>query len=101
MKNRYFKNVVSLKLDKSRCVGCRRCLEVCPHLVFELFEGQSQIRDKDACMECGACAMNCPTDAITVKTGVGCASAILKSIFTGSEPSCDCDSGHESDSSCC
>lgn len=101
MKNRYFKNVVSLKLEKSRCVGCRRCLEVCPHLVFELVEGQSQIRDKDACMECGACAMNCPTDAIAVKTGVGCASAILKSIFTGAEPSCDCDGGHESDSSCC
>jgi hypothetical protein len=36
-----------------------------------------------------------------VKTGVGCASAILKSIFTGAEPSCECDNSHESDSSCC
>jgi len=31
----------------------------------------------DTCMECGACARNCPTEAITVRAGVGCATAVF------------------------
>jgi ferredoxin len=33
--------------------------------------------DLDACMECGACAKNCPTAAIRVDAGVGCASGLI------------------------
>ncbi|MBW2428943.1 MAG: 4Fe-4S binding protein, partial [Deltaproteobacteria bacterium] len=36
------------------------------------------IRDLDGCMECGACAQNCPTNAIRVTPGVGCASYIIQ-----------------------
>jgi hypothetical protein len=39
-------------------------------------------------MECGACAMNCPFEAIEVEEGVGCAAAIIIGFFTGKEPSC-------------
>ena len=28
-------------------------------------------------MECGACALNCPQEAIEVNAGVGCAAAII------------------------
>ncbi|MFQ6038100.1 MAG: 4Fe-4S binding protein, partial [Candidatus Aminicenantales bacterium] len=30
-------------------------------------------------MECGACARNCPSGAISVRAGVGCAYALLMS----------------------
>ncbi len=40
-------------------------------------------------MECGACARNCPVDAIRVRAGVGCATAVIYGLLTGKE-SCDC-----------
>lgn len=67
----YLKNVATLKLDQARCIGCERCLEVCPHDVLEMKEGLAFIRNRDACMECGACAKNCPVEAIQVQSGVG------------------------------
>jgi NAD-dependent dihydropyrimidine dehydrogenase PreA subunit len=75
---RYLRNVTTLQLDDAACVGCNRCLEVCPHQVFALRDRKAALIDVDACMECGACARNCPTAAITVDAGVGCASGIIK-----------------------
>lgn len=73
----YLKNVATLRLDREACVGCGRCLEVCPHQVFDLAERKAFIREKDDCMECGACALNCPVKAISVDAGVGCASGMI------------------------
>jgi len=53
--------------------------EVCPHAVFGVQNGRVTLQDRDACMECGACAKNCPTSAIQVRAGVGCAYAVLAS----------------------
>lgn len=74
---RYLKNATTLELRQSVCIGCGRCLEVCPHQVFALADRKVFIRDRDACMECGACALNCPVKAITVDAGVGCASGLI------------------------
>lgn len=87
---RYLRNVVTLRLNVSKCTGCGMCREVCPHNVFSLENDKSKIRDKDACIECGACAKNCPCDAISVKKGTGCAIAIINGIVRGTEPCCDC-----------
>lgn len=65
------KNVATLKLDRDKCVGCGRCLDVCPHSVFRIESGKAEIADLDACMECGGCARNCPVNALEVKKGVG------------------------------
>jgi NAD-dependent dihydropyrimidine dehydrogenase PreA subunit len=88
-RHRYLKDVVTLKLDPQHCTGCRRCTQVCPHAVFEIRERKAVILDRDACMECGACAKNCAAQAITVKPGVGCAGAIIMGALTGNQPSCD------------
>lgn len=66
------------------------CVNVCPHEVFIIKNGKAQIVDKDRCMECGACAKNCPASAIEVKKGVGCAQAIIVGKLAGSEPNCGC-----------
>jgi len=74
---RYLKDVVTLALDQPTCIGCGRCVEVCPHKVFVVDSMKAVLADKDACMECGACARNCPVNAITVEAGVGCATGIV------------------------
>jgi NAD-dependent dihydropyrimidine dehydrogenase PreA subunit len=90
---RYLENVVTLKLDADKCTGCRMCTMVCPHEVFAIKDRRATIADLNACMECGACASNCPEGAITVKAGVGCASGVIKGLLLGTEPTCDCSSG--------
>jgi NAD-dependent dihydropyrimidine dehydrogenase PreA subunit len=89
----YLPDVVTLELDTEKCNGCRMCMIVCPHAVFEMANKKAVIRHKDYCMECGACAKNCPEGAIMVKSGVGCAAGIINGLLRGTEPTCDCDSG--------
>lgn len=67
----YLKNVVTLKLNTEKCIGCETCTQVCPHQVFQMKGKKASIVNKEACMECGACAKNCPTSAIDVHSGVG------------------------------
>lgn len=74
---KYLKEVSTLKLDRDGCIGCNRCVEVCPHGVFALVEERAKIIEHNACMECGACARNCPVDTVTVDAGVGCASGLI------------------------
>jgi len=90
---RYLKDVATLSLDRTTCVGCGMCVTVCPHRIFGLRDQKAEITDFDACMECGACAKNCPVDAINVTPGVGCASYIMTvwlSRLTGRPVTSDC-----------
>lgn len=78
---RYLEGVATLELDQSLCIGCGRCVEVCPHQVFRMIGKQVAMADRDACMECGACALNCPVSAIKVDSGVGCATGLINEWF--------------------
>lgn len=85
---RYLSDVVTLALDQQKCNGCRMCVTVCPHEVFAIVDKRASIVDRDACMECGACAQNCEHGAITVSAGVGCAAAVIFGAFKGGGASC-------------
>ncbi|OPX43905.1 ferredoxin-2 [Ruminiclostridium hungatei] len=89
MRYKYLKNVTTLCLSAEKCICCGRCTEVCPHGVFGIHDKKARIKDKDWCMGCGACAINCPVKAIDVDVGVGCAAAVIIGWLTRSEPSCD------------
>ncbi len=93
MKLRYLKNVVTLELNQSKCNGCGLCTEVCPQQVFTLNEKVSSITDRDACLECGACARNCAPGAISVRAGVGCAYAVLMDKYNIKSRCCNDDCG--------
>ncbi len=99
----YLKNVVTLKLDIDKCIGCGMCEIVCPHTVFEIKDKKAKIIDRDKCMECGACVKNCPVRAIKVRAGVGCAYGIIMGALMGTEPTCGCNCSDSKDkkSSCC
>ncbi len=89
---RYLLNGHSLTLDPALCNGCGRCEEVCPHAVFAVRNRKAAIVDRDACMECGACRMNCALNAISVSAGVGCAAAVISAMRRGdaSDAACSC-----------
>ena len=45
------------------CVKCGACADNCP--VEAISEGEDKfVIDADVCVSCGACADNCPTEAI-------------------------------------
>lgn len=82
---RYLDGAAILQLSEDKCIGCGNCQVVCPHRIFRVRDGKAEIVDRNACMECGACAKNCPTSAIYVNPddGCGCASYIINSWVAG------------------
>ncbi len=88
MEHRYLGDVVTLRYDPSGCAGCGVCVDVCPRGVFVLNGGKAELTDRDLCMECGACAKNCESSAISVRPGTGCAWAILMSRIRKTEVIC-------------
>ncbi len=95
----YIRNGSTLALDQTACTRCLMCLEVCPHAVFEGDRESVRIVRRDRCIECGACATNCAPGAVTVRSGVGCATAVLNGLLRKSKPSCGCSS--EAEVACC
>ncbi|MBT3232617.1 MAG: 4Fe-4S binding protein [Calditrichaeota bacterium] len=94
----YIPNVTTLGYDPTKCNGCRKCIDVCPHEVFALVNKRAVIKNLDACMECGACVGNCEPLALSVVSGVGCAYGVIMGLLKGTEPTCGCDEGS---GSCC
>jgi NAD-dependent dihydropyrimidine dehydrogenase PreA subunit len=89
MFNSYLEN--TLVLDAQLCTGCTLCVTVCPHQVFAITDHKARIINPTNCMECGACQVNCAAGAITVTSGVGCASAMINAALTGKkEVACGC-----------
>ncbi len=100
--DKYLKNVSTLRIANiGNCTGCGTCVEVCPRNVFEIRSKKVQILDRDACMECGACKINCEAGVIEVNAGVGCAYAIISGMINKTEPTCGCSAGKSEKSSCC
>ena len=51
--------IVKLAVSKDRCVGCKRCVSVCPQGITSLFD-RKQVNEK--CDLCGECIKRCIQD---------------------------------------
>ena len=81
----------TLQYDAELCINCDMCSIVCPHAVFARGEKVAVLANPLACMECGACMVNCPVMAIYVDAGVGCASAMINAALRGNKmEECSC-----------
>lgn len=81
--------VNTLQFKQELCNNCEMCRIVCPHAVFVWGDGTVAPGSPHRCMECGACQLNCPTGAIQVESGVGCATAMILAALRGKKtPSC-------------
>jgi len=57
------------KVDKSTCVACEACVEVCPMKAISMDDGFPLV-DEKRCIGCGACVTACQSDAMHVaRTG--------------------------------
>jgi adenylylsulfate reductase subunit B len=56
---------MSIRIDSSKCTGCKKCMEVCPgNLIKTNNYGKAVIiREKD-CWGCTSCLKECKTGAI-------------------------------------
>lgn len=67
-----------IKFDIDKCNGCRICLKVCPQGVISMIDKKAYLINYESCMECGACRLNCESNAIMLTKGTGCLAAIFK-----------------------
>lgn len=50
---------------ESKCIHCRKCMDVCPTKALETVNGE-RIFNRDLCTACGACTNVCFTDALSL-----------------------------------
>ena len=61
---------MSIQIQKSKCVGCGRCIEACPgNLIKRDEEGRAQIRQIRDCWGCTSCIKECKASAILFYLG--------------------------------
>ncbi len=56
----------ALQIDEERCIGCSRCMKVCPTEAIRIFGGRAAIQEH-RCVDCGKCYEVCPVEAVTIK----------------------------------
>lgn len=55
--------------DEGRCSGCLTCYAVCPVVCFHPDPSSNKVfpPDRDRCVACGACVLQCPEDALALR----------------------------------
>ena len=53
-------------VDKSKCIGCGTCVNICPVGAISFVYGKAFI-DKDLCIKCHSCENACPMNAIKIQ----------------------------------
>ncbi len=61
-----FRNQYAVSLDDGRCTGAAECVQVCPRNVLQMNGRRRtvEIARPGACIRCGACIVQCPSDAL-------------------------------------
>jgi NAD-dependent dihydropyrimidine dehydrogenase PreA subunit len=62
------KDLGEINLDRDKCKGCKRCVDICPVGVYgELdIDKKTTFRDRESCFACVACVKQCPEGALSL-----------------------------------
>ncbi|MEE1008142.1 MAG: ferredoxin family protein [Agathobacter sp.] len=56
---------MSVFIDKKTCVGCKRCVEICPGNLIKIDkDGKAYIKRQKDCWGCTSCLKECNTSSI-------------------------------------
>jgi NADH:ubiquinone oxidoreductase subunit F (NADH-binding)/Pyruvate/2-oxoacid:ferredoxin oxidoreductase delta subunit len=58
------RDLITLKIDETKCVGCGECIPVCAPKAIRGGHKQPHVIDPAVCSRCGACRSVCPTAAV-------------------------------------
>lgn len=78
-------NVFDVRIDKDKCVKCKKCIEICPtYCIDEKSIEEGKV--KFTCTKCGKCIDNCPKKAISyhvkgTQAGYKCGKARMLYIY--------------------
>ena len=72
------KRNASALIDEGRCIGCRRCIDVCPVDAIVGAQGLMHTVVESWCIGCALCLPPCPVDCIDMVPPRGEWSAALK-----------------------
>ncbi|WRS28201.1 [Fe-Fe] hydrogenase large subunit C-terminal domain-containing protein [Oscillospiraceae bacterium MB08-C2-2] len=67
-----------LKLKKSNCKNCYKCIRNCPVKSIRFSDGQANIINED-CILCGHCFVACPQNAKEIREDIGAAKSLIAS----------------------
>ena len=76
---------MSIAINKSKCVGCKRCIEVCPGNLIKLVDSKAVIKREKDCWGCTSGLKECQTGAIAFFLGadIGGRGAVLSVSASG------------------
>lgn len=56
---------MSIRINQNKCVGCNKCLKICPgNLIYKNELNKAYIKYEDSCWGCAACVKECGVEAI-------------------------------------
>ncbi|MBQ7493017.1 MAG: 4Fe-4S binding protein [Selenomonadaceae bacterium] len=72
-------------IDEKKCVGCGRCIDICPGNLLTIKNSRAACRDVRDCWGCCACVKICPKGAIAYQLSADLGGAGAK-LFAHDEP---------------
>lgn len=61
---------MSIKIENDLCIGCQKCVEVCPGSLIVCKRGETAaIPRPERCWACASCIKECPVQAILLFLG--------------------------------
>jgi len=61
---------MSIKINKEKCISCKKCLDVCPgNLIYADENQKAYIKYPKDCWGCTACLKECPVKAVQLYLG--------------------------------
>lgn len=74
-----------ISVDEKICIGCKKCVDICPGNLLTLKNSRAVIRDVRDCWGCTACVKSCPVNAIAYQLSADLGGAGAK-LFADDSP---------------